>query len=152
MEIDPVKQQLYHHCEAFIQKRLQRVHSNIQGIQEALGSETKSSAGDKHETGRAMMQLEREKLGVQLSEIQKVQELFKRVPLLGTSNTVSLGSLVHTNTHRYYVAISAGEVRIDGVIYYAIAPNTPIGKLLLGKTEHDQVIFNGKVIVIEAIG
>ncbi len=149
--VDPVKQQLYDHCQAYIQNRLQRVQKNIQEIQEALGSETKSSAGDKHETGRAMIQLEREKLGVQLSEIQKVQELFKRVPLSGGYKTVSLGSLVSTDTYGYYVAVSAGEVRIDNVVYYAIAPNTPIGKLLLGKSEHELVTFNGKEMVIRAI-
>ncbi|MFT4832665.1 MAG: transcription elongation GreA/GreB family factor [Psychroserpens sp.] len=151
MEIDPIKQQLYDHCQAYIQNRLGRVQKNIREIQEALGSETKSSAGDKHETGRAMIQLEREKLGMQLSEIQKVQELFKRVPLSGPSKTVSLGTLVSTNTNRYYLAVSAGEVIIDGVGYYAIAPNTPIGKLLLGKTEKEPVVFNGKEFVITSI-
>ncbi|MET7028681.1 3-oxoacyl-ACP synthase [Sediminicola luteus] len=151
MGIDPLKQQLYDHCQDYIHNRLGRIQKNIQEIQEALGSETKSSAGDKHETGRAMIQLEREKLGVQLSEIQKVQELFRRVPLSGQSTTVSLGSLVTTNTNSYYLAISAGEVRIDEKVYYAIAPNTPIGKLLLGKTENETIEFNGKEIRITAI-
>lgn len=151
MGIDPLKQQLYDHCQGYIQNRLGRIQKNIQEIQEALGSETKSSAGDKHETGRAMIQLEREKLGVQLSEIQKVQELFKRVPLSGQSLTVSLGSLVTTNTNSYYLAVSAGEVHIDGEIYYAIAPNTPIGKLLLGKTQNETITFNGKDILITTI-
>ncbi|MGY8914304.1 MAG: 3-oxoacyl-ACP synthase [Flavobacteriales bacterium] len=151
MGINPLKQQLYDHCQGYIQNRLGRIQKNIKEIQEALGSETKSSAGDKHETGRAMIQLEREKLGVQLSEIQKIQELFKRVPLSGQSTTVSLGNLVTTNTNSYYLAVSAGEVRIDGEIYYAIASNTPIGKLLLGKTKNETIEFNGKEIRIIAI-
>lgn len=151
MGIDSLKQQLYDHCQGYIQNRLGRIQKNIQEIQEALGSETKSSAGDKHETGRAMIQLEREKLGVQLAEIQKVQELFQRVPLAGQSKAVSLGSLVTTNTNRYYLAVSAGEVRLGGVVYYAIAPNTPIGKLLLGKSENESIEFNGKEILITSI-
>ena len=151
MGIDPLKQQLYDHCQGYIQMRLGRIQRNIQEIQEALGSETKSSAGDKHETGRAMIQLEREKLGVQLLEIQKVQELFKRVPLSGQSKMVSLGSLVMTNNSSYYLAVSAGEMRIQGTVYYAIAPNTPIGKLLLGKTKNERIEFNGKEILITEI-
>lgn len=151
MEIDSIKQQLYDHCQAYIQNRLGRIHTNIKEIQEALGSETKSSAGDKHETGRAMIQLEREKLGMQLLEIQKVQELFKRVPTLGPTKAVSLGSLVITNTNRYYLAISAGEALIGGLSYYAIAPNTPIGKLLLGKTEGERVVFNSTNFIITSI-
>ncbi|MET6989442.1 3-oxoacyl-ACP synthase [Sediminicola arcticus] len=151
MGIDPLKQELYNHCQDYIQNRLGRIQKNIQEIQEALGSETKSSAGDKHETGRAMIQLERENLGVQLSEIQKVQELFKRVPLTGRSKTASLGSLVITNISRYYLAVSAGEVFINGEAYYAISPNTPIGKLVLGKTENEIMVFNGKEILIKEI-
>ena len=40
----------------------------ILDAQNGLQSESKSSAGDKHETGRAMLQLEAEKLGKQLQE------------------------------------------------------------------------------------
>ena len=38
-------------------------------IKEALFEEIKSSVGDKHETGRAMLQLEREKVGNQFYEV-----------------------------------------------------------------------------------
>ncbi len=39
----------------------------------ALFSETKSSAGDKHETGRAMLQLEMEKTSQQLAVINQMK-------------------------------------------------------------------------------
>ena len=58
-----IKEQLYEFCRAYIDGRTIRINESIKSIQESLSSETKSSAGDKHETGRAMLQLEREKLG-----------------------------------------------------------------------------------------
>ena len=69
------KEQLYNLCVTFINNRLLAVKTTLEEIQESLLSETKSSAGDKHETGRAMLQLEREKTGQQLSEIQKINQL-----------------------------------------------------------------------------
>lgn len=146
-----VKQRLYEFCKSFIENRLMRIISNIDSLQEALTSETKSSAGDKHETGRAMIQLEREKLGNQLAEAQLLQELFKKIPLQSSSSQVGLGSLVLTDQQNYYMGISAGELKLEGVSYFAIAPNTPIGKLLLGKAVGDMVVFNSRKIVIRQI-
>ena len=147
-----VKQQLYAFCKVFIGKRLERINSNIDSLQEALTSETKSSAGDKHETGRAMIQLEREKLGNQLAEAQLLQELFKKIPQQASLSKVGLGSVVFTDQQNYYIGISAGELKINGVSYFAIAPNTPIGKLLLGKTVGDMVVFNARQMVIQQLG
>ena len=146
-----VKQRLYEFCKSFIENRLMRINSNIDSLQEALTSETKSSAGDKHETGRAMIQLEREKLGNQLAEAQLLQELFKKIPPNKKTSIVGLGSLVITDQQNYYIGISAGELKLDGVSYFAIAPNTPIGKLLLAKVVDDVVVFNSRKIVIRQI-
>ena len=51
-----IKQQLYKKCQDFLNQRLETIQNTILDIQNALQSETKSSAGDKHETGRAMLQ------------------------------------------------------------------------------------------------
>ena len=74
-----LKQQLYKLCQDFVENRKKTVQKNINEIQESLTSETKSSAGDKHETGRAMLQLEREKVGHQLAEIEKLEEMKKKI-------------------------------------------------------------------------
>jgi transcription elongation GreA/GreB family factor len=119
------------------------VINRIENIQESLQSETKSSAGDKHETGRAMLQLEREKAGNQLKDIQLQQEIFSRVNIQTTSEVVCLGSLVKTNVATYFIAISVGKLAIDEIRYFAISPSSPIGQMLLGKAVDDQFSFNG---------
>src|SRR5690554_4551752 len=136
-----VKQQLFSQCEAFCNSRLNNIQKIIEEIQESLTSETKSSAGDKHETGRAMLQLEREKAGNQLAEIQKLQELLSKIDVSKTSKTVCLGSVVLTSNSNYFMAISAGEIVVDKQKIFAISPNTPIGKLLMGKQIGDLVSF-----------
>ena len=143
-----IKKQLYNICETFLLERESTLHGIIEGIQNDLHSETKSSAGDKHETGRAMLQLEREKAGKQFSAITKQKELLAKVNLYSSSNRVRLGSLIHTTNGVYFLAISKGMVSIDNTDYYIIAPQSPIGKLLLGKQINDSITFNGKIITI----
>ena len=58
-----IKEQLYEACLLFVKNRLETVTNVIESNKKAMFSETKSSAGDKHETGRAMLQLEMEKAG-----------------------------------------------------------------------------------------
>ena len=115
-----IKEDLYLQCLGFIENRFNTIQNTIKEIQESLTSETKSSAGDKHETGRAMLQLEREKAGNQLAEIQKVKENFSKIDINKQLKTVGLGSLVYTNKAHYFIAISAGKLSIGNNIFYAI--------------------------------
>ncbi len=96
-EFKQAKIAAYEYCVQFIDERLKRAQLQIKELEDALTSETKSSAGDKHETGRAMIQLEREKLGQQLAELEKTQQLLSKVPRDRDTRTVGLGNLVITD-------------------------------------------------------
>lgn len=137
-----VKEQLHEECKQFLDSRFLAVKARIENIQESLQSETKSSAGDKHETGRAMLQLEREKAGNQLKDIQVQQERFSKVNIHSKSNVVSLGSLVKTNLAIYFIAISVGKIVINDITYFAISPSSPIGQMLLGTVVGEEFVFN----------
>ena len=146
-----LKQQIFDKCSDYVESRFSTVQSSIEEIQESLTSETKSSAGDKHETGRAMLQLEREKAGQQLAEIENVKNALAQINIEKISETVILGSLVYTSQFNYFIAISAGLITVDSETFYAISPQTPMGQLLLGKRAGDSFIFREQVIVVKEI-
>ncbi|MFD2551460.1 hypothetical protein ACFSQP_06490 [Bizionia sediminis] len=146
-----IKTQLYTACVAALQVKLRSVQNQISDIQEALTSETKNSAGDKHETGRAMLQLEREKVGVQLMGLQKQQNTLTKINCTHSSKTVCLGSVVYTSNHHYFIAISAGAINVNNTLFYAISPSTPMGKLLLGKEVGGRITFQGNTFTIQTI-
>ena len=146
-----IKETLYQGCEAFVNERLNSIQERIHNIQESLMSETKSSAGDKHETGRAMLQLEREKAGAQLAAVQKLKQILEKVNLGTSSDRVGLGSLVLTSQANYFIAISAGQLQVEQTIYYAISAQAPIGRLLMGKCVGDSIQFIGNRIDILSI-
>jgi transcription elongation GreA/GreB family factor len=127
------------------------LQQKIADIQTDLQSETKSSAGDKHETGRAMLQLEREKAGQQLAEIQKQFELLGKINPETKQDIIALGSVVYTSQANYFIAVSVGELKLKEHSYFAISPATPIAKLLMGKTVGEKIIFRDKELAITKI-
>ena len=139
-----IKLELYKLCEDYVNQRLQTVEEIISSNKKALQSETKSSAGDKHETGRAMLQLEMEKAGQQLVGIFQMKEILAKIDVSRTSEIAHLGSIIETNSVNYFLSISAGQVRAKSKTYFAISVSSPIGKLLLGKKAGDEIVFNKK--------
>jgi transcription elongation GreA/GreB family factor len=107
-----------------------------------LTSETKSSAGDKHETGRAMIHLEREKLGNQIHEIELNYQRLNKIKDVKTSTSISLGSLIFTDKANYYVAVAADSCEVNSKVFYCISSQSPIGKLLIGKKINESIMFN----------
>lgn len=146
-----IKEALFEQCEVFVNKRLYNIENVISSNQKALQSETKSSAGDKHETGRAMLQLEMEKAGQQLAGITQMKVVLSKIDILKTSKNACLGSIIVTDKARYFLSLSAGQLVVEDKRYFAISVSSPIGKLLLGKQEKDMISFNGKTIIINKI-
>ena len=143
-----LKEALYNNCKEFVEKRLQNVEEVISSNQKALQTETKSSAGDKHETGRAMLQLEMEKAGQQLAGITQMKEILAKIDISKTSKNAHLGSIVYTDKANYFLSISAGHLTIENTNYFAVSVSSPIGKLLLGKQKGEAISFNGNVFKI----
>ncbi|WP_317192684.1 3-oxoacyl-ACP synthase [Gelidibacter pelagius] len=147
-----LKRELYMKCVNFVEDRYSKIQNQINGIQESLTSETKSSAGDKHETGRAMLQLEREKAGQQLAEVEKLKEALSKIDVDKTSEIIGMGSVITTSSANYFIAISAGQMTVNSQSFFVISPNTPIGLLLMGKKFGDAIVFRDHTFVIESVG
>ena len=139
--MNSTKAELYKRCSEYVEQRIRNAEEAIAGLKESAGSETKSSAGDKHETGRAMMQIEQEKNAKQLSESRELKNLLVRVHPAMYSAIVNAGSLVITDKGRFYISISAGKIELNGEEYFAIAPDAPLAKLFRGKSIGESVVF-----------
>lgn len=148
MKNESLKKQLYQICSEFVENRADTVGEIIASNQKALQSETKSSAGDKHETGRAMLQLEMEKTSQQLASIDQMKEVLGRINPEKISIAVQLGSVVMTTLGNYFLSIGMGKIELNKTIYYAVSTSSPIGKILLGAKVGSSLVFNTKEIQI----
>ncbi len=145
------KKTLHQRCLMLAEDRIVSLQHILKEAQQAANNETKSSAGDKHETGRAMAQLETEKLTSQLSEALNIKQNLTQINTTITNNTVLLGSIVHTNKGNFYLAASIGKVALENEIFFAISPASPIGKLMLTKKEKESFTLNGSEYTILAV-
>ncbi|WP_317043891.1 3-oxoacyl-ACP synthase [Hymenobacter sp. CRA2] len=145
------KLQLHALCLTFVEQRMATCQAAINAAQESANSETKSSAGDKYETGRAMAQNERDRNAVQLHEAKQLLGELQRIDPARDCDAVRPGALVTTSMGRFYVSISAGKLTVDGVDYFAVSAAAPVAQALSGKRAGESATFNGKPVRIEAV-
>lgn len=146
-----MKDQLYQLCLAFIEKRIATATEALQQAQEASNDDTKSSAGDKFETGREMAQQDINRNKQLLGDAQQQKSILLTLADVAETAKVRSGSLVVTNNGNFYISISAGQLQLAGETYFAISAASPIGKLLIGKAAGDKFDFNGKDYLIKEI-
>jgi len=151
LEIDKIKSKLYEKCLEYIDLRIQSAKSAMDVAQEAANSDTKSSAGDKYETTRAMMQIEKDLSARRLSEALQIKAELEKIKINVISISVQPGSLVFTSDNIYFISISAGKINIDNQVYFAISAESPIGIALLRKKMGEEINFNNKIIFIKSI-
>ena len=146
-----MREKLLAKCADYVEERVSRLQSSIKDLEHDLGNETKSSAGDKYETSREMINTEINKLQNQLQSFKKLKEVLAVIENRKASTTVQLGSIVKTDAANYFISIPVGEIKVEEEKFYAIGLNSPIGKLLLGKQEGEQFIFQQKEFSIKKI-
>ncbi|QEC77199.1 3-oxoacyl-ACP synthase [Mucilaginibacter ginsenosidivorax] len=146
-----LKKELYDLCVAHVRRSMDAAELAISEAQKSSNDDTKSSAGDKYETGREMAQQETNRNLAQLNEANKLLVALNRIGTSGTSAIVEAGSVVITNNGNFYMAISAGALSLHGKNYFAVSPGSPVGMKLSGAKAGDSFTLNGKTYVIESV-
>lgn len=132
--------------------RLDAARAGMAAAQESSNSETKSSAGDKYETGREMANQERDRHAAQLHEAQQLLAALQKINPELPSDTVRTGALVATSLGLFYLGIGAGKLfTAEGQEFLAVSPVAPVVMALSGKRAGEEIIFNGKVVRVLAV-
>jgi hypothetical protein len=142
--MNSIKEKLYKACDAYVEERIERIETAMAGLESDLENETKSSAGDKYETGREMINLEWNKLAEQLQQFKNLKNTLGMAKGRSNNASAQLGTAVKTNMANYFIAIPANRIIVDGDEYFAIGANSPIAQLLLNKKAGEEITFNGK--------
>lgn len=147
-----MKSRLLHHCIHVATEKVRLLRAELSSTQESATSEGKSTAGDKHETGRAMMHLEQEKLHKQLAEAQMLVAELQRIDPLVKHIRVGLGALISTDKGMFFIAAGLGKVALEGSAYFVVSAKAPIAAQFIGKTAGEKVKVNGVEYAIWEVG
>lgn len=137
-----MKKQVVKAIEKELEERLNMATQTYNDALESRNNDTKSSAGDKYETSRAMMQQEMDNAEISIHQVKVFQNELNRLPLKEDSESVISGSLVETNTGIYFLGLSLGKIVVNNHIVYAISTASPLGKLLLKRKVGDFIDLN----------
>lgn len=149
-DLEELKRLLYAACQSMLTTKIAGLQSNLRGFQDAANAETKSSAGDKYETGRAMMHLEKEKVAHALNEVLKQKKVMDQLSDQVMAEA-QLGALVRTDKGCFYLSVSLGKVTCHGQDVFCLSPVSPLGKMLLGATSGAQLTFNRMTYHIDEV-
>lgn len=137
-----LKQQVYESCLHVIQEKITFSNSLLIELADGAENASKSSAGDKHEVGRAMVQLEQEKIGNQLLELESQFVALQKLKNYTPTATITNGSLIGTSLGYFYLSIAAGKLTVGNQLIFALSPQSPLGNAFLGLSVGDTATFN----------
>ena len=147
-----VKKALYDHCCLLLTERIAESQASMNDAQKDSNSETKSSAGDKYETGRAMAQLEKERHARRKASLEDMLNHLKRIGCVKAKESIDEGALVTTNLGMYFVSVGLGVVTFEDAQYSCLSVESPFGQELMELEELDCFDFRGvthEIIKIE---
>jgi transcription elongation GreA/GreB family factor len=145
MNKEEILQILKHKISAKIQ-----VFENLIAETRASSNDTKSSMGDKYETGREMLQQEINNVQRQLNETLNQQNFLQKLSADKCSK-VQNGALVKTDKGLFYISASVGEIIFENKKIMTISSESPLAKEMSGKKESETFVINKTIQIIEAV-
>ncbi len=136
-----IKQQVFNEFCRQIDLKIHAASQSLVEANESVLSETKGSVGDKHETGRAMAQLEVEKASKILSETKLMKSIIQLLLPEKIKMKAELGALIETDLGIFYLSTGIGKIQIENQIVFCIGMNSPIGKSMLDRKINENFIF-----------
>jgi transcription elongation GreA/GreB family factor len=145
------KQKVYTASCDVLKEKISSLRNSLLELEEGSESDTKSSVGDKHETARAMMQIEQEKLSKQLNDALEQELDLQKINLTLFSDQIKKGSLVTTNKGVLFISAALGKITVDEKAVMVLSSLSPLGKKLMGLKINNSTEINGAEYIVERI-
>ena len=127
-----------------IAERRTVTEATIAELREAAENDTKSSMGDKYETGREMAQQEMRKQQLALENLQEMEQTLKQIDPEEEHDQILLGTLIETDKGWFYVSVSLGKILVDKQEAFAVSIKAPLIKMFQTISVGETVSLNGQ--------
>jgi hypothetical protein len=146
-----LKQKIYNHCCQSVNTKIDFLKNILNDLRQSAAGETKSTAGDKHETALAMLQIEQENTNRQLAEALAQKNTLQKIDITSPAALAGNGSLIKTNRGYLFVSIALGKILVDDIPVTVLSPQSPLGTRLKGLKAGDTATINSTDYTIESI-
>ena len=145
------KQKIYFNYLQIIQDKVVMLQQTLTDLKESGSNETKSTAGDKHETALAMLQIEQANNRGHLQDALEQLAVLQKINPGNISQKVINGSLIKTNKGYFFMSIALGKVVVDDFTIFSLSPQSPLGAKFMGMSMGDKTNVNGNEYLVEEI-
>lgn len=122
----------------------------LNSTNEEIGKETKSSAGDKFETSREMMNQEVSRIEERIAYLKRQLNSLNQIST-NTVDAITNGSLVLTNHGLFFFGIAFGKLDIENSPLLGLSLNSPLGQLMKDKKQGEYLTFMNRNYTIKSI-
>ncbi len=143
------KKQLQKAGISIIEERIAATLQLMNNAQEAANSESKSSAGDKYETSRAMNHLQKDMYASQLAANKRELAALMNINCGSIATEIGNGCYVQTKKAGFFIAAGLGKITVNDIVVYLLSPNAPLSQLLFTKSISDSFLFNKEQLMID---
>ncbi len=145
------KQTVYRRYQQVVNEKISLLETNLRDLRQSASNETKSTAGDKHETALAMLQIEQENTARQLGEVVNMKAVLDKIDPYICSTQIVNGSLVKTNKGYLFICIAMGKILVDDIWVVSLSPQSPLGASLMGLHINETAGVKGYWYIVEEI-
>jgi hypothetical protein len=146
-----LKQKIYSHFLQLINEKIAIHQKTLADLKESGANETKSTAGDKHETALAMLQIEQANVRGQLQEAVLQKTILEKINPALSPNIIVNGSLVKTSRGYFFLSTALAKATIEQILVMPLSPQSPLGCMLMGLKTGEVAILNNNCYTIEHI-
>jgi transcription elongation GreA/GreB family factor len=146
-----LKQKAHQHYLQMVNEKISLLRQDLTGLRESGANETKSTAGDKHETALAMLQIEQANKREQLEKAVAQKTVIEKINPTIVAHVVVIGSLVKTDKGYLFVSAALGKAVVERTTFTALSPQSPLGNQVIGLKAGDTAVFNNNEYYIETI-
>lgn len=137
-----IKSALLDHCIDYVKERVNTAELALADNRAGLEDDSKSSAGDKYETSREIVQQEVIRNELLLTEARTMEIVLSKINVDHNFETIQNGSLAITNHGSFFFAIAIGKVEVNSKDYFVISIGSPLGQAFRDKKAGEKVVFN----------
>ena len=137
---------------AHLEKNKDETLTYLESLQQSLHAESKSSAGDKHETARAMIHQEMRQTN---DTLMRCEQALNEARMLDQSTTnprcVATGVLVETDGPWVLIGIALGKIELEGHTIIGVSPAAPVAKAWRGLKVGNEVSLGPNTYAIKCL-
>lgn len=142
------KEKVYQQYLQLVIDKIISLESILNELNESAKNETKSTAGDKHETALVMLQIEQENTRKKLAEAFEQKTQLERIDIHKKSDSIIKGSLIKTDKGYFFLSLGLGKIIIEETTITALSIQSPLGTQLIGlKIQQSAAINNVQYII-----